>query len=246
MARNKRQQRLASQAPSQHHEWKSNPVIVAGGSAAATILLCIAIVTQIVIPTQTAKLEIEALKAKDASRGLQAELDAAQKSNNTLERKKSSLSTEVASLKRQLLEARVGSIFNAGNPYPTGLGLVRIGAPIDEVRKHFLSNQIETDPDRPEVLKVNLQNSPFIWATYSFDKQDPRQRIAHASFTLDYRQNFGDYLLPNKITEAIGPPVENPRRGYYRWTETAGVSIYLLDSSYMIMAPSFSPAVWPD
>lgn len=228
------------------HDWKSNPVIVAGGSVAATTLLCIAVVTQIVIPTQTAKLEIAALKANNVSRGMQARLATAEKSNKELNRTNSLLSSQVESLGKQLLDARSGALLNPGNPYPTDLGIVRIGTPISEVRKRFLPSQIETDPDRPDLLRVTLHNSPFIEATYSFDKKDPQRKITHIAFMLDYKQKFADDFLSNKITHAIGTPIEQPQRGYYRWPDTSGLRIFLLDDIYMIMTPNFAPAVWPE
>ncbi len=250
MSRNGRQQRSApkplNQSLSQHHGWKENPVIVAGGSVAATALFCIAVVNQIVIPTQTAKLETEILKAKDTLRNLEEDLAAERNRNEGLLSKISLLSSQVVTLGKQLMEARIGALFGPGNPYPTGLGVVRIGTPIDEVRNNFPSSQIETIFDQPDILIVNLNNSPFRYIQYSFYKKDSRKRIASATFTIDHDKEFGDNFLPNKVTEAIGSPVEQPQRGYYRWPDTAGVKVYLVDDTYMIMAPGFAPAVWPE
>lgn len=231
---------------SQPQEWKNNPVIVAGGSAAAAILLCTALATQIVIPTQTAKLEIEVLKTKDVSRNLETELKTIQETLHSLESKNASLTAQVNELDKQLFEARLGALFSPGNPYPFGLGLIRLGAPINEVRKHFSDSQIEIDVDRPELLKVNLENSPFIWAMYTFDKKDPEQKIDRISFILDYRKDFADDFLHKKIIEAIGSPNENPKRGYYKWHHFVGASIYLINDSYIIMNPLFVPITWPE
>jgi len=85
-------------------DWKSHPVVIAAGSSAATLLLCIAIVTQVIIPNQTAKLEIELLKQKDAFNQLNSkasDLTNSQKLLNQADRE----------LRQQLVDSRESVAF---------------------------------------------------------------------------------------------------------------------------------------
>lgn len=245
--------RKPSPVSSQSHDWKSNPVVVAAGSAAASVLLCIAIVTQIVIPTQTAKFEIEALKAKEIARDIQSRLDVEQKHRADLEQADASLKADVAALtaevlalESQLLNARLGAMFSQGNPYPVDFGVIRIGAPISKIYEQFAKDQIEVDPHKPERLLVKIKDSPFVWVAYSYDKKNPTKKISSISFGLSYTKEFPKDFLRNKIIEALGEPWQHPEENYYRWRDSKGVGIYLISDLYIVMSPEYMPALWPE
>lgn len=225
-------------------DWKNNPIIVAAGAVAATALLSITIFKEIVIPTQTARFEIEALKAKDSERNIQAEFEKEKAQRIAFERKITELNAKINLLDEQLKEIREGEIFQIENPYPIGLGVVRVGSPAKEIYKYFSKDKIEINEKKPEEITVTLGNSPFSSVHFSTEKNDSEKRIAHISFFLDYKKKFKKDFLEKKIIQALGRPSQNPEENYYRWSDSAGVSVYLIDETYMLMKPKYQPAIW--
>lgn len=254
MPRPQKRPRQTRQALPGVTDWKGHPVVVAAGTAVGTILLCIAVVTQVVIPTQTARLEIEVLKLKDSTKSLESGLRiqkgiVAIKDKEIKALKGQVKSSEVSSarLEAELLQTRAGDLLVAGNPYPIGLSQVRIGMPIDQIRKHFSASQIEIDANNPGAIDVKLKNHPFEEVTYLFSPKEKDKKIRAVAYRLSYRHKYGDDFIQRKILEAFGEPNSHPKPSYFQWNVDKKTNIYKLDSNgYMVVTADKVPLLWPD
>lgn len=245
MAKGRIPARFAKSQPELKHDWKSSPVIVAGGTAAATILLGIAVVTQVIVPTQTAKIEIESLKAKDQ---LRTSLDTIRRLESqvaALEKKSKENDSQLKKLASDLLVAREGAMFSGGNPYPVGLGLVRVGDEFAAIERAYPGRRFELD-SKAGTLEVELEDSPFKHVSYGFLPNDPRRRIVQVSYLLDYNRGYPDGFLRGRIVEALGSSFENPEDDKYRWRVSDGSRAYLLGETYIVLASGYIPRVWPE
>lgn len=235
-------------------DWKGHPVVVAAGTAVGTVLLCIAVVTQVVIPTQTARLEIEVLKLKDSTKSLESDLRIQKGIVAIKDREIKALKGQVKSseassarLETELLQTRAGDLLAAGNPYPIGLGQVRIGMSVDQIEKHFSASQIKTDVDNPGAIDVAIKTHPFEEVTYLFSPKEKDKGIRAVAYRLNYRHKYGDDFLQRKIVEAFGEPTSHPKPSYFQWNVDKKTNIYKLDSNgYMVIAADKVPLLWPD
>lgn len=208
---------VSSPPPVRHVDWKNNPLMVAGGSAAATIVLCITVFTQIVLPTQTAKLENDALRARERTRELE---DAAKKHSETvraLSSKNENLEKQVKRLASELLDLRQGDLFSYQDPFPKGLGSIRLNALTSEIDRVYAGRKIQLHSDDPTVIKVAIDNSPFGEVSYSYKEFGAQRKIVHIAFSLRDR-----------------------------WSVSNNSSAYLLDNTYMIMSDDVAPLLWRD
>lgn len=250
MARRNKQRSLSvrkqPQAATHNRDWKSSPIIVAAGSVAATVILSTTIFKEIVIPTQTARIEIEALKAKDSERIMQAKYESEREQCAKFENEIVELNEKINFLSYQLMESREGQLFQHGNPYPTELGVVRIGDSLGEIYKYFPAEKIEVDEKRPEEITVKVENSPFLAIDYSAQKGDLKRTIVSITFRLNYRKEYKKDFLVKKVIQSIGRPIKNPEEHFYRWSDSQGLSIYLLGGSYVLMKKEYQPAIWTE
>lgn len=234
-----------TQLPAPAHDWKNNPLVVAAGTAAATILLCIAVVTEVVIPTQTAKLENEALKAREEVRQLRDSVASQQARGKKTDSELAALKREHEKLLKDLKAARAGNLFTQGSPYPVGLSSVRVGMSVDAVFSTYPKDQIEIDKETPTTVRVSLKGSPFASVWYMYGKNDPKRIIDNISFNLGYGHGYPESFLVEHLTEALGNPSAHPEPHYYHWSRIKGLGVYMLDEeSYMVMNSRYSPALW--
>lgn len=242
----KKRVRGPTRTPTPHHDWKSSPVIVAGGSAAAATLLCITVFTQIVVPTQTAQLENEALKAAEKARQLQERDKATSNLLASYKTKNLALERQVSSLSKEILAARLGSLFPLGNPYPSGLGRVKVGSPISALQEEYRGLQITPDPDDPTKEKVELKNSPFDSISYSYEAKDSAKRVIHISFHLKNEWDYEDSFMLKHIVEALGPATHQQGKSNFMWDLEGGSNAFLLGNTYMVMTDNVQPLLWRD
>lgn len=244
---NRRVEVLSEKSVTPPHDWKSNPVVISAGTAAATFALCIGVVTGIVIPTQTARLENDALKAKEEARQVKESLAAYEDRSKSTNVELAALKRNYAALAKELKAARASALLSPGSPYPSGLSKVSVGMPVDAVYRLFAKDRIELEPDIPHMVRVNLQDSPFEYISYHYSGSDPRKLIRSIAFHLGYKHGYPDTFLFDHLTTALGKPVEHREPHYYRWRSAKGVDVYMLsDDSYSVMAPRYAPAIWPD
>lgn len=245
--------KVKSPQMAQNFEWRNHPIIVASGSAAATLLFCIAIFTQIVSPTQNAKLEIELLKLNDANQKLAHSIASITKKNKLLTsevvRKNkgvTSLEAKVSSLEQELIDARANSVFTPGNPYPNGLGLIRIGMKKNEIATIYSGLKIEIDLDDPDTVTVNLVNSPFERVTYHLSNKSDEATISHVSFHMPtFDSKYSDDFLFKKLVENFGQPSKESTKKAFMWSVGSSYSLYANGkNNYVLMRRGQEPIFW--
>lgn len=240
-------------APPAPFEWRNHPVIVASGSAAATFLLCLAVFTQIVAPTQNAKLEIDLMKVKEANQNLTRSIAKSNSNGKSWElgskRKDKEIATlkaKISSLEQELVDSRALNIFSGGNPYPNGLGLVRIGMSKDEIVKAYPGAKIDIDPDDPDLVTVYLVDSPFERVTYHLSDKTDSATISHISFDMPmFRSKYSGDFLYKKLVEAFGQPSKDSTNDDFMWTVGSKYSLFAHGKDGFLLMPRGSePIFW--
>jgi hypothetical protein len=221
--------------------WKDHPLVAATLGVTGTIALAVVLVKEVILPTHTASLtnQIATLTAEKTAllRG-SAETDQIIRSQKqTLEGSEQ----KIAALEQQLHEARVNNLFESGNPYPIGLGGVRIGQKISEVSRVYAGKKIEED-DGYFALDVN--HPVFSHLTYYFNPRD--KIITHILFHGQYYSKLGDTFLQQKFVHAFGSPRTWAKPEYYSWTFANAITIYKSNpKNYVLMGGNFTPNRWP-
>ena len=231
--------------------WKDNShVVTASISAAATFLFAIGIYEQSLIPTRTSALNnVISEKTKELNEKTKY-ISTLNKKLSEAEQKNSSLTQELKKANNFLTEALNLDTIQYNNPYPKGLGKLRIGDSADLAFEIFRKEQIDTSQSG----YYSINRDGFIsGATYYFDEEDETKKITHilvhAQPKIDLEnydpQNLNDDRLQAIIEEAFGQYIKLPMEGYYIWS-LADVNIFKNDSrSYLIMEKGFAPATWP-
>lgn len=249
----RRSRNAKSAPPPQIFEWRNHPVIVASGSAAATFLLCLAIFTQLVEPTQNAKLEIELLKMKDANQQLTNSINSANQLNNSLvagnsrkDKELFALKGKVSLLQQELIDAKAENLFAPGNPYPSGLGLVRIGMNRSDIAKAYQGFKIESDPDGPSIVTVYLVNSPFERVSYHLSDKTESAKITHLSFDMPlFQSKYSKDFLYKKLVESFGVPSKNSTNSDFMWPVGNTYSLFSHGKdNYVLMRRGDVPVFW--
>jgi hypothetical protein len=193
-------------------------VIIAAGAAVASAGFCIVVFSQVILPDQVAKLEISIAKmANDSAAQKQSNLDATafikslQVQLKEREDKLAASANQAQDLKNQLTFARAGHLFSPGSPYPTGLGMVRLGSPLAALSGAY-PGVIPKFDDDGEFVTVAVPNSPITEATYYFDKATADKRITHILFTMRVVSEYPEGFLQGKLEEAFGPATAHPSK----------------------------------
>ncbi len=226
--------------------------MIAVGTAVATTAFLIAIYSSLVMPTQTARLEIELLKKAGQIESHKRTIERSTRSLNDattslkkLQTHNSELSSTIATLHEAALYQASANLFTPGNPYPNGLGKARIGMNKDEVVTGNASLAFTPDLDSPDMLTFKIEDSPFERVTYYLDEKS--KRVTHISFGMGFMHKYGDNYLHDKIVESFGASIESPRKGYFRWT-VGGNKWHMLmtggDTFVLLPYPELL-AVWP-
>lgn len=242
----KQRSQQARPTPKTDFDWRSHPVIVASGSAAATFLITLAVFTQLVSPTQTAKLEIELLKLKDAEEKINNANKTLEAQNNQLASETKMLRAETAALQQELVESKAANLFITGNPYPIGLGLVRIGMPRSEIEKVYSGQKIESSSDHPEIVSVSLTNSPFERVAFYLTDKTKSATISHISFNTPLLDSkYSSDFLHRKLVENFGAPSKESTPKISMWKVGTSYSIFEDDyGGYVLMRRGAQPAFW--
>jgi hypothetical protein len=223
--------------PSATSSWKDHPLVVASAAVAGTIALGVLLVTEVILPTQTAALanQVTALSA-EASSLRESKVDA----NKKLEH----LQSQVADLDRKLSDAQHSNLFSFGNPYPVGLGQVRVGDPISSVAAVYPENAINKNEN--SYWSVNDQHKLFNNITYYFDEKVPKSPITHILFSIVYPVTADDAFLQGKLVEALGTPKQEHKKGFFSWSTQAKAVVYKYSSnSFILMDKNHSLGMWP-
>jgi hypothetical protein len=118
--------------------------------------------------------------------------------------------------RKKLVEAQLKNVFSLGNPYPVGLGKVKLGDSIDVIQSNFPEASIERITSG--FWSVRYDHPAFRSVTYYFDRpkelKDRRVRLLllHASDGISG-------VLKEKLIEALGQPVApGPKPECFIWT----------------------------
>lgn len=238
--------------------WKEHPIVVAAIAVSGTIALAVLLIKEVIIPTHTAALtnKISSLSAEVSS--LHQDKENSSKTIYTLKEKISTFERElssdkqkyleqIAKLEEKLTQAQLANLFSFGNPYPSGLGLVRVGDSIQKVLMTYPEDVIGKDNDGYYTIKD--QHKIFNHIVYYYDKKDPNNKISHISFSVRYPYSINDTLLQEKLVETLGTPKEWSRKGYYSWDTGAGAGATVFKDDkygYILMSHDYFPGYWPD
>jgi hypothetical protein len=217
-----------------HHiaHWKSNPVIVAIVAGAA--VFGFSEVYVVPIHTQSLRNEI-ASNAEVVARA------------KTTEEKANSLERQLRDALGRVKALELPNLFALGNPYPIGLGLVKLGQPIEDLERAYVGAKIVKSDASYWTLEGF--HSVFADITYYFDASSPDRRIKHIRLTATYDSSRDNNFLGNKLVEVLGPPTESPRPEWHFWRlGDAKVNVYFDAGplvAYMILPEGHMPNWWP-
>jgi len=214
-----------------HENWRTHPVIVASIAAVAGFGVCF---------TYVVPIHIQSLKNEMAANAESvAKAKATEEKANSLERQLKDALGRIRALERP-------NLFSLGNPYPVGLGLVKIGQSVDDLEKAYPGAKI-----KKESRYWTLQgfHSVFTHVTYYFEDGSPDRKIKFISFVPLSGVGHEDNFLNNKLVEILGPPTDVPEPNFPSWQlSDAKVAIYFdprVVPSYTIMREDYTPNWWP-
>lgn len=223
--------------------WKDHPLAVAAIAVAATIALAVLLVKEVILPTHTASLgnQVSALTSQVAALG-QAKAEGV----TSLEQLQSEFAEERhknATLEQRLSEAQLSNLFAPQNPYPTGLGLVKVGQSVEEVSRAYPPESVQMNDD---YWTVKDQHRLFTHITYFFDEKSKTKAISHILFQGSSQKNIGDDYLQQKLAEALGAPKQWSKANHYTW-QTKTATLYKRDPrNFVLMLGAWKPNYWPD
>jgi hypothetical protein len=206
-------------------DWRAHPVIVAliaGGAA-------IAFWQTYVVPQQVQSLRNE----------LEMNAELVSKAQATKEQAQN-LGRELKEAQVKLASLEVTNLFSVGNPYPVGMGLVRIGQSIEDVGTAYPTAKLEKQ-DR--YWRLPGYHAAFHAPSFHFDEKD--KKITHALFVRSVKLESG--VLRRKLVEALGPPTLNPKPDRVAWKlPDLKSTVYSNDEdTFVIMRDGYTPVWWP-
>jgi hypothetical protein len=208
-------------------EWKAHPVIVAIVAGAAVV----AFWESYAVPLHT-----QALRNQIASNAeLVANARATEEKLQSAEQRLKDALAKVRALEKP-------NLFSLGNPYPVGLGLVKVGQPIEDLRKAYPDAKV----DRKEGLwRADNLHSVFGHIVFYFDERTKEKKITHILF--NHLDHSSTPFLGAKLVEMLGPPLPSPRSDYYHLKATGKTTVFhrAADTYFVIMEESIQPKWWP-
>lgn len=196
-----------SAGPQSHFDIRNHPIAIAGTVAIAVFGVMVTYFTQVAIPTQTAQLqnEIAALKK-------QLNIPDEQTAK-ALTRQVSNLEAELKIANRKVAELQLTNLFALGNPYPIGLGQIKIGDSFESISKLYPESAIDR---KGGWWSVKGQHKAFSQVTYYLDRNAKEKRVTHILFHFDLDSPPG--VLQAKLVEALGQPSSSgPKKDCVKW-----------------------------
>lgn len=194
--------------PKPTFDLKHHPIVVGAAAALAVFGATVTYFTQVAIPIQTAQIQNDLVASR-------AEVATLQKQNTATAAKIDELNKEVAALKARALSSELNLEFAAGNPYPPGLGLVKMGDALELIAKYYPETSIEK---RSGWWSIKVQHAVFRSVTFYFDRSvsEKDRRVTQLLLLAD--SNLPPSVIPNKIVEAFGQPyASGPKKDCYKW-----------------------------
>ena len=201
--------------------WKDHPLAIAAICVVTTIGFCILVLSEVILPTY-----------KERINNQLAELPKLRKEISRAEKRIIELENEIKGIQVELISARNLNLFSTGNPYPSGLEVIKIGDNIDRVTEVFSASQINRNTDR--YWSVTIQNSPVESATYYFDTTSKPKKIMMIGIFFKNTSN-SHKALNRLLIEALGTPkLENDINLLWFLNGNLKVSLSKISASYTI------------
>lgn len=176
---------------------------------------------QFVLPIMTAKLQNDVDKIPSYEKQIKEDNVKIDELNNKLQQVES-----------QLVIAQNANLFMYDDPYPIGLGKLRIGDSIDNMIMIYGEKDIEK---KDGFWSVDNKHSKFTHVTYYFNDESPKKEITHILFRTDV-----DFKMKNSLQEILenkfGVPLhlKNDRFG---WKVSNGLIHKFEDFSFVLYPP---------
>ncbi|KFZ39140.1 hypothetical protein HR45_01710 [Shewanella mangrovi] len=225
-------------------DWKDHPISIAAVAVAATIGLCILIGKEIVLPTYTASLNNTIELLKNEKNKIETEKKSIENKAEALTKKLGESDSTNKDLLKKLEQAQYGNLFSNGDPYPVGLGSVRIGDPAKSILKIYPKASI--DVDKKGFITIKNQHQLFNDIVYYVNEDDKNLPITHIMYRINYTTKIDDNFLQKKLIDSFGLPEEWEWDNYYSWQTKSKLIIYKDDDrSIILMNQNYSPGTWP-
>lgn len=176
-------------------DWKDHPVIILAAAFAAGAALAISTL----IPIYTT-----VLQNKNAE--LQNQLSAEKARNLNIDKLKQayrSLNNKYNDIRHDLLVAENKNVFSGKNPYPIGVGHVKLGDSVDKIILNYDSNSIELEKDKRYYAVYN-QHNVFKSIYYFFNGNKTVEGIIFDCAEKNDRYNWGQQSAPSGVCEKYG------------------------------------------
>jgi hypothetical protein len=138
------------------------------------------------------------------------------------ERKVAELERSVLAAERNARDALTANMFVAGNPYPIGLGSIRVGSPIEQIEREVPQERLEK---KKVYWSIKLAGSVFDRVTLYWDDRAKNPVITHLVLWAGEDASKDKDFLRQKLTHALRRQVS------HRVDTMRGVSV---------MAPAYS------
>jgi len=225
--------------------WKDHPVVIAAAAVVATSGFWILLDKEVILPTQTAKLNNQINDR--SSHNLSLTEENVKLSNAKLERdqKIEQLEAKVSELEHKNSDLELSNLFSLGNPYPVNFRQVKIGDTIASQATIYPENVIQKDDDG--YWTIDNHDKIFSRVVYYYEKTLPKNPVTHIAFFVDYKANLDNSSIQQKLVEAFGPPKQWRRKGYFSWPTHSKVTVYNLDKlGFVLMQEGSTPSSWPN
>jgi len=180
----------------------------------ATFGVTLLVFREIVIPTQTASLQNEVAdlrKQASFAANVAGEKDGAIRQ---LQERISLLEKELKNTQSKLAAAQLTNLFEFGNPYPIGLGNIRVGNTRDRISQVYADSSIERTAG---FWSVKMEHAAWSSVTYYFARVDGELLIYQILFF--FRRDATPETLLQKLTEALGhPTTPGTKPNCYVWS----------------------------
>ena len=193
--------------------WKDHPLAVAVAAAAATLGLVVLVFEKIVFPTQTAALQNELAELRKELTASTQRVDTKTNEADKAQRLTENLKTQLQAAQTQLVTAQLTNLFEPNNPYPAGLGSVKLGDPRDNISKAFPNATVQRASGFWSVSGIH----PIFDATYYYTRLDDTFVIYQISFWSKLEKLTSE-ILSQKLKDVLGLPTVGPKQGCYLWT----------------------------
>jgi hypothetical protein len=246
-------------------EATDHPIKVAALAVVGTVTILSLIVSQWIVPTQTASLnhEVTLLKEQLSKQIEETELlkRSAKNISQTVEEQKAQtqrridlLVEENKQLKEKLFVSEQSNAFLIGDAYPIGLDRVKIGDPKDKVAELYRGARID---ERGKTITVKHVNEVFLSARFHHSSaRGTDGRIDSITFDLGTFERIRDSLpripkswLEDSLRKALGEPFQvGEDNKCLLWKTSANEPVYYLleDDSFVISGyVTYPPGCYP-